>query len=532
MVVACDDLGSDPADSGSDTSVDAGTDAVVLDGGSDDATVMDPRVRHADVGDGVTETWVDASDTETWIALDFDAEGQVLDVTLETDTQWDVALRRFTFRTNGGAGGPGPVRVAYEDGVSLSDVSRAPSVGWDQDEPGEVDPDLPPDVTGEEPPPNTVISHGEDPWYDYNPATHELTPKQRVYFVETSETAYVALQIIDYYDATTGDAGYPVFRWKSVEPPDGVLPGFDVDATDGDAWTYLTLDGSVVTVSDESVDAWDVALRRTELRTNGGASGPGVGGARETGFGWGALDSTTTVGFVEDSMIPAPGPPGSGEVPGNTVLSNWYLYNPSTHEVSVRPNANFVIRGASGDYGKLRILAWDSGVYRLEMSEIARDVDVRTSTLDASDRESWVYFSFRMGSIVEPDVPASESTWDLALQRTQLATHSGTTGTAGGGALESELAFDAIVDVPDGWTIDEELPLPGPPGSGTYSGNPALATWYDYDGATMTVSPRDTAFLIRTADGNYVKAQITAWDDGTYTIRWAYAGAGRDGFGG
>ena len=307
-----------------------------------------------------------------------------------------------------------------------------------------------------------------------------------------------------------------------------MLPGFEVDATDADAWTYLTLDGTVVTVDDESSDPWDLALRRTEIRTNGGASGPGVGGALETDFGWGALDSTSTVGFQADTLIPPPGPPGPPPVPGNEVLATWYVYNPSTHEVGVRSNANFVIRGANGDYGKLRILGWDGGLFRIEMAEIAREVDVRTATIDASDRESWVYFSFRIDAIVEPDVAASEASWDLALLRTQLGTQSGTSGEGEGGAFESDDAFDDI-DVPvDDFDVDEELPLPGPPGSGTYSGNPALATWYDYDGATMTVSPRDAAFVIRTADGNFVKAQVTGWDDGTYTIRWAYAGAGRD----
>ena len=527
FLFACDDLGDDPIDAGPDALRE---DAATLDA-SDDAFVPDPRVTHTELGDGVTETVVDASDTEAWLALDLDAAGVVLDVELEANTAWDLALRRFTFRTNGGAGGPGSVRVAYEDGVDLDDVTRAPSVGWDQDEPGEIDPDIPPDVSGEEPPPETVISHGEDPWYDYDAATHELTPKPRVYFVESSETAYFALQIVDYYDASSGDAGYPVFRWKVVEPPDGVLPGFEVDASDAEAWVYLTLDGSVVTVLDESTDDWDVALRRTELRTNGGASGPGVGAARETDFGWGALDSTSTVGFQADTLIPPPGPPGPPAVPGNEVLATWYVYDPSTHAVGVRSNANFVIRGADGDYGKLRILAWDGGVFRIEMAEIARDVDERSTTIDARDRESWVYFSFRADAVVEPDVPVSEGTWDLALLRTQLATHSGTSGDGFGGAVEADDAFDAIDVPPASFEIDEELPLPGPPGSGTYSGNPALATWYDYDGATMTVSPRDAAFVIRTADGNFVKAQVTGWDDGTYTIRWAYAGAGRDRFG-
>ena len=35
-----------------------------------------------------------------------------------------------------------------------------------------------------------------------------------------------------------------------------------------------------------------------------------------------------------------------------------------------------------------------------------------------------------------------------------------------------------------------------------------------------------------TADGGHVKLRVLAWEDGVYTLDWAYAGAGRDSFGG
>lgn len=511
------------------------------DGAPPEDTFVPPteRVRHTDLGGGVTETQTDATFTTRWLLLDLDEGGREVDADLTTNTDWDLALQRFNFRTNGGAGGPAGVRVAWRDGVTLGDVTQAPAQaeadgGWAQDEPT-MDTEIPPEVPMGEEVPTTVISHGESPWYDYDGRTHALTPKERVYFLETSAGAYVAMQIVDYYSPETGDAGYPAFQWKVVDPPDDLppTPGIDVDASDREGWTYLTLDGAIVTVADESTDVWDLALRRTEIRTNSGVSGPGVGGAIELEAAWDAITSVSTVGFTADTMVPLPGPPGSGEAPGNTALGTWFDYDGSTHTVSPRAGAVFAIRGQAGDYAKLRVHNWADGVYRLELAPIARDVDTRSATIDASDGESWVRYSFRQGALVEVEGDAAaDGRWDIAFSRTRVATHSGTSGEGEGGAAESDAAFDAIDVVPGEFAVDEELPLPGAPGSGTYDGNPVLAAWFDYDPATHAVSPRDVRFIVRAADGGFAKLAVTAWADGTYTLDWAYAGAGQNRFGG
>ncbi|MEM9066908.1 MAG: HmuY family protein [Myxococcota bacterium] len=523
LLLACDDLGSSPVDSGADP--DAGTD----DAGEVDAGASEP-VQHTDIGNGVTETLVDGTDTRRWLALDLDNGGAVLDVSITEDTAWDLAIQRFAYRTNGGAGGPGNVRVAFRDDVTFEAATQAPEVGWTQDQPAE-DSMIPDDVPMGEEVPTTVISHGEDPWFNYNPMTHVLTPKERVYFIETSDRAYVALQPVDYYSPETGDSGYPAFRWKMVDAPDGVLPGFDVDASSRDTWVYLNLSGEVVTVENEATDPWDLAIQRTAIRTNGGVSGPGVGGAREATETWEVLTETTTVGFVEDSLLPLPGPPGSGEAPGNSALATWFDYEESTRTVSARANAAFVVRGAAGGYSKLRVLAWDDGVYRLEIEPIARVVDTRSASIDASSTDVWAYFSFRQGELVEVSSASDDPSWDIGFQRTAITTNGGTSGEGEGASYEASAAFDEIDAVDGEFLVDEDLPLPGPPGSGTFSGNPALNTWFDYNESTREVSVRDTAFVVRTADGGFVKLQVEAWDDGNYTLRWAYAGAGGARFG-
>jgi hypothetical protein len=358
---ACaEDLGDEPAPDGGP-------------GVSLDMHVAPPseHVRHTDLGEGVTETLVDGTSVDSWVALDLDAAGAELAVDIESDTDWDLAIQRYHFRTNGGAGGPADVRVAVLEGVTLAEVTQAPSEGWRQDrEP--TDSEIPDDVPmGEEPPPTTVISGEDDPWYDYDGATHQLSPKDRVYVLESTGAQYFALQIVDYYSPETADAGWPAFQWKAVDPP---------------------------------------------------------------------------------------APPA-----------------------------------------------------------------VQTATLDAGDAESWLRFSFAEG-VVSVAEPATDLGWDLAFRRTQIATHSGTSGDGMGGAADVEVSALEAAEVPDEIAVDEELPLPGPPGSGSYSGNPALATWYDYDPATHQVSPRDTVFVVRAASGAPFALRISGYADAVYELEWLALG--------
>ena len=357
-------LGACAEDLGDDPTPDGGPEV------TQDMIVAPPsdHVTHTDLGEGVTETLVDGTAVDGWVALDLDAAGAELDVDIEADTDWDVAIQRYHFRTNGGAGGPADVRVAVLDGVALADVTQAPSEGWRQDrEP--TDSEIPDDVPmGEEPPPTTVISGEEDPWYDYDPATHQLSPKERVYVIESTAGAYFALAIVDYYSPETADAGHPAFQWKQVDPPAATptIATAIVDASDDESWVRLSFDAGVVTIADPTTDlGWDIAFRRTQIATHSGTSGEGSGGAADT-----ELTELTAVtelpeSFAVDEELPLPGPPGSGTYSGNPALATWYDYDPTTHVVSARDTV-FVIRGADGEPVALRIAAYADATYELE----------------------------------------------------------------------------------------------------------------------------------------------------------------------
>jgi len=68
------------------------------------------------------------------------------------------------------------------------------------------------------------------------------------------------------------------------------------------------------------------------------------------------------------------------------------------------------------------------------------------------------------------------------------------------------------------------VPEPGPPGSGTFSGNPVLSAWYDYNPRTHEVTPRPVAFVVCTADGGVARLRISGYGQGVMSLEYTYAG--------
>jgi hypothetical protein len=144
------------------------------------------------------------------------------------------------------------------------------------------------------------------------------------------------------------------------------------------------------------------------------------------------------------------------------------------------------------------------------------------SSIDGSS--AWTYFNFRLGAEVAPEDPAMSPLWDIAVNGTAIQTNSGTSGSEGGGALDpSATELSAISVAPGGgYEVDSALSID----SQDFSGNPVLNPWYE----PASTIPLDKAFLLRTADGGYVKLKIGGHTAGVFTIDWAYAGAGRSEF--
>lgn len=163
-------------------------------------------------------------------------------------------------------------------------------------------------------------------------------------------------------------------------------------------------------------------------------------------------------------------------------------------------------------------------IYKLYESEIS------TLVVDASDDETWVEVSLTDAEVID-DGAADELSWDLGVQRTLFRTNGGTSGSRGLAVrFLEETTIEELGEIPsDGYAEDEEITAGGPSPE-TYSGNPVLADWYDYNMETHELTPKDGVFIVRLDDGGYGAIVIDEYDDGVFTLQTAYTGADSDEF--
>ena len=309
-------------------------------------------VEHLSESSGIRTTRIDATSEAAWVHLDLETGAQV-----EAGDPWDIAFQRMAVISNGGVSGNGGAAVAVVDAAELASVTSIPAAGWIEDTADGPDDDEHVDSA----------FGGPEPWYEYDLATHTLAPRERVYVVRTVEGNHFKIAFTGYYN-DAGTSGFPTFRWGALEgEPVPEVRTITVDASGADAFVAVDLrSGEVVAVDDlESSSGWDIAFRRTVIRTNGGTSGPGQAAVAEAEEA--TLDAIVepppTEAFVADELLESPRPDVEPES-GNAVLATWFDYDMTTHAVSPR-DARFVMRTADGSLAKFQIVAWEDGLFTL-----------------------------------------------------------------------------------------------------------------------------------------------------------------------
>ena len=141
----------------------------------------------------------------------------------------------------------------------------------------------------------------------------------------------------------------------TVEEPVGLETlTFTIDATNREAWAYFSFaTGDVVEVEDaENSDAWDIGFQRTQVKLNGGISGPGMGSAvmlTETTFE--AVTEAPADGYREDTEDTLAIVPQSEK--------GWYVYTgPPTHWILPLEDRVFVIKAADGTFAKVQFVGY------------------------------------------------------------------------------------------------------------------------------------------------------------------------------
>ena len=145
---------------------------------------------------------------------------------------------------------------------------------------------------------------------------------------------------------------------------------FTIDATNREAWAYFSLaSGDTVDVADaENSEAWDIGFQRTQVKLNGGISGPGMGSVvmlTETTFE--AVTEAPADGYLSDTEDTLAIVPQSEK--------GWYIYTgPPAHWILPLEDRVFVIKAADGTFAKVRFIGYykdnenkkDSGFVRFE----------------------------------------------------------------------------------------------------------------------------------------------------------------------
>lgn len=344
---------------------------------------------------GVVVTRVDATSTTEWHYLDFETGLSVTDGVPDERT-WDIALQRFKIVSNGGVSGPGGAFVMQVRETDFGALTAVPAGGeWIEDRPdGELDRDTTADSA-------FAFSDGADDWYSYDLATHRVSPRDDIFYVvRTPEGNFFKIRMTGYYDGS-GTPGLITFEWKridasSVSLPDGGLEfdgsvapdastpdmgadmgvtvpegAIEIDAASRTEWTYFRVsDLSVVTPIDPATSTdWDLAFQRTIVRTNGGTSGAGMGGALALeGTTYDAVTTAPETGYEADTVATSE-MPGSVPTSTNAVLSAWFNYDFATHTVTPKPNV-YIVRTAGGEFAKLAFWQWSEGVFSVSISTI------------------------------------------------------------------------------------------------------------------------------------------------------------------
>lgn len=174
-------------DTGAETESDAGADT-----GTDTETDTETEPATGTATGGTDETVfttrIDASSGSAWVWYSFQ-EGRVGE-----GEDWTLAFQRYNIRLNGGTSGSWGVEAMVLDGADFDALVAVPTGDWLQDSAEAL-----------------VFSE----WYDYDPATHVLTPAARVYLVREPDGDVFKMELLSYYDEA-GNAGRPSFRWARL----------------------------------------------------------------------------------------------------------------------------------------------------------------------------------------------------------------------------------------------------------------------------------------------------------------------------
>ena len=134
-------------------------------------------------------------------------------------------------------------------------------------------------------------------------------------------------------------------------------------------------------------------------------------------------------------------------------------------------------------------------------------LETLTFTIDATNEETWAYFSFASGDTVNIEDAENSEAWDIGFQRTQVKLNGGISGPGMGSVVMlTETTFEAVTEAPaEDYLADTEDTLAIVPQS--------EKGWYIYTGppAHWILPLEDRVFMIKAADGTFAKVRFIGY---------------------
>ncbi|MEN0064214.1 MAG: HmuY family protein [Myxococcota bacterium] len=242
------------------------------------------------------------------------------------------------------------------------------------------------------------------------------------------------------------------------EAPMNEVISLVVDATDRETFAYVDLDTATVLGPEAASSAdWELAIRRFEIRTNGGDSGSGqvmAGLAVDPEGFYDASGEPVVDAFVQADAeaqlaaltTPFTTPALSSDRIEGVFSEDWFDYNPQTGIATANLDIGWLIRNGEGD-GFARVRMNDLDFPTREGNGI-QSFSVAVEVEDAKGLQKPVFFE---GSVpgeggevcydmeADENVPCTGTAWDLMLgfsgRDSFIYTNSGDIGDGAGGAL-------------------------------------------------------------------------------------------------
>ena len=251
------------------------------------------------------------------------------------ENAWDLHIDNLTnINVNGGSTAPGEVCAMLITGTSYTDFKTAPDGIY-----------------------NTDTQNGGvigDEWWDYNPATHIVTPKDQFYVIKAASGDYYKFQISEsmFSSRTDGELSFKFEKLTAPAAPEMQdvsgrvrMAVFNLSVAEKSYFQFKKGDAVSVTDPANSQD-WDIGSEYVTLNMNGGTSGSGLAGA----IAYAATE------FDSIKSAPADGYMSDDTTGGTSAIGDdWYDYNPVTHSLTVK-DQSWVIRTALGKYAKLQFV--------------------------------------------------------------------------------------------------------------------------------------------------------------------------------